>query len=211
MAWWEPLLNFGCMEERDGIPSTPICTHFTMFVISQYESLLVGWRTFPLLPKFWMHEGTGAPSWRSQLLRYAHRSFYFDRNISKVDPPWTSSCQWLRFSFKMSILTLYNLLWGNLGHCCYWFVKYFYSCCTLYVLTLYNLLWGNLGHFKCMFRCRYLLWNYQIRLLIVQCNGQVWDKAKVQWSLKTKILNHAIFENLNLGTLLFHEYGKGFE
>ena len=65
MAWWEPLLNFGCMEEQDGIPSTPICTHFTIF---------------------------GG-----------------NKSI------WTSSCQWLRFSFKMSILTLYNLLWGNLG------------------------------------------------------------------------------------------------
>ena len=123
-------------------------------------------------------------------------------------------CYWLAKYFysccKLYVITLYNLLWGNLGHFYYWLVKYFYSCCTLYVLTLYNLLWGNLGHFKCMFRCRYLLWNYQIRLLIVQCNGQVWDKAKVQWSLKTKILNHAIFENLNLGTLLFHEYGKGF-
>ena len=116
-------------------------------VISQYESLLVGWWTFPLFPKFRMHGGTGAPSWRSQLLRYAHRSFYFDRNISKVDPPWTSSCQWLRFSFKMSILTLYNLLWGNLGHFCYW--------------LLYNLLWGNLGYF-----CFHAVWVYpMLRIL----------------------------------------------
>ena len=121
MAWWEPLLNFGCMEEQDGIPSTPICTHFTIF--GSNKSI------------------------------------------------WTSSCQWLRFSFKMSILTLYNLLWGNLGHFCYWLAKYFYSCCKLYVITFYNLLWGNLGHF-CYWLAKYFY--YCCKLYVITLYNLLW-------------------------------------